>query len=200
MHRSTNTKALEIEKGRLEGVYIIHLSPLVDERGFFMRAYDTSIMRKAGLEREWVQENHSRNERQGILRGLHFQHPPHAETKLVRCTRGEIFDVFVDLRKGSATFGQWEGVHLSEENKRMVFIPRGFAHGYYTLSPVSEVLYKVDSPYHRESEDGLLWSDPELGIDWPFEQPPILSGKDRQHQTLRQFVAKHKGLENATSD
>ncbi|MDV7395195.1 dTDP-4-dehydrorhamnose 3,5-epimerase, partial [Arthrospira platensis SPKY1] len=114
-----------------------------------------------------------------------FQFPPFAETKLVRCIRGAVFDVFVDLRKDSPTFGQWDGLELSEANKKMIFIPRGFAHGFCTLSEESEVLYKVDNVYNREHEGGLLWSDPDLGIEWPLEGEPILSEKDRGNMTLQ---------------
>lgn len=160
-----------------------------------MRAYDRDILRHAGVDRDWVQENQSRNERRNILRGLHFQFPPYAETKLVRCVRGRIFDVFVDLRAGSPTFGQWEGLELSEEEPSMVLIPKGFAHGYLTLSEVSEVLYKVDQVYHPEAEGGLLWSDPGLAIDWPLDGPPSTSPKDAAWPALGAFVAAHGGLE-----
>ena len=160
-----------------------------------MRSFDASLFRQAGLEREWMQENHSRSERAGIIRGLHFQFPPYAETKLVRCVRGEVFDAFVDLRKGSPTFGQWDGLVLSETNKKMVFIPRGFAHGFCTMSEESEVLYKVDNVYHRDSEGGLLWNDPDIGIEWPLEGEPILSGKDGRNRNLRQFIEEHKAIE-----
>jgi len=159
----------------------------VDERGFFMRAYDIDEFRKHGLQREWVQENHSRSERKGIIRGLHFQVEPYSETKLVRCIRGEIFDVAVDLRKGSKTFGKWHGVFLSEENKKMFFIPRGFAHGFCTLTDISEVVYKIDNFYSPEHERGLHWNDPDLNIDWPVNDP-ILSAKDQKNMTLKDFT------------
>lgn len=152
-----------------------------------MRAYDAGAFEQAGLNRPWLQENHSRSEQQGIIRGLHFQFPPFAETKLVRCIRGAVLDVFVDLRRNSPTFGQWDRIELSESNKKMIFIPRGFAHGFCTLTPESEVLYKVDNVYNREHECGLLWSDPDLGIDWPVKTP-LLSEKDSRNITLRQFI------------
>jgi dTDP-4-dehydrorhamnose 3,5-epimerase len=180
---------------KLPGVFEIQLSPIQDERGFFMRSFDASLFRQAGLEREWAQENHSRSERAGIIRGLHFQFPPFAETKLVRCVRGEVFDAFVELRKGSPTFGQWDGLVLSETNKKMIFIPRGFAHGFCTLSEQSEVLYKVDNVYSRDNEGGLLWNDPDIGIEWPLQGEPILSEKDGRNRNLRQFIETHKAIE-----
>lgn len=172
---------------RLSGTFEIQLAPIRDERGFFMRAYDVALFEQAGLHRPWMQENHSRSERRGIIRGLHFQFPPFAETKLVRCVRGAVLDVFVDIRPGSPTFGQWDSLELSEENQKMIFIPRGFAHGFCTLTDESEVLYKVDNPYNREHEGGLLWSDPEIGIQWPTGAP-ILSEKDQKNWTWREFV------------
>ena len=158
-----------------------------------MRAFDSETFEKAGLARPWKQENHSRSEQKGIIRGLHFQFPPFSETKLVRCIRGAILDVFVDLRVDSPTFGQWDSIELSEENKKLIFIPRGFAHGFCTLSEVSEVLYKVDNVYNREHESGLLWSDPDLAIDWPVKDP-VLSPKDEKNQTLKEFINQHTAL------
>ncbi|MBL7775281.1 MAG: dTDP-4-dehydrorhamnose 3,5-epimerase [Saprospiraceae bacterium] len=184
---------MEFTERKLKGAYEIQLAPIRDERGFFMRSYDAAIFEKAGLHRPWLQENHSRSERRGIIRGLHFQFPPFAETKLVRCVRGAVLDVFVDLRAGSATFGQWDAVELSETNWKMAYIPRGFAHGFCTLTPESEVLYKVDNVYSREHEGGLLWSDPALGIDWPV-QDPILSEKDRRNMTLATFIEQFKSI------
>ena len=184
---------MEITKRKLDGVFEIQLKPILDERGFFMRAFDLEAFKSAGLDRMWMQENHSRSERAGIVRGLHFQFPPFAETKLVRCIRGSVWDVFVDLRRHSPTFGQWDGLELSEANKKMVFIPRGFAHGFCTLTPESEVLYKVDNTYNREHEGGLLWSDPDLAIEWPVTTP-FLSEKDNRNPTFQAFVDRHGGL------
>lgn len=184
---------MEIKKRKLEGVFEIALAPILDNRGFFMRAYDNDIFEKEGIARAWKQENHSRSEQKGIIRGLHFQFPPFSETKLVRCIRGAILDVFVDLRADSPTFGQWDSIELTEENKKMIFIPRGFAHGFCTLSEVSEVLYKVDNVYNREHESGLLWNDPDLGINWPVENP-ILSAKDEKNQTLKEFIKQHTAI------
>lgn len=177
-----NIKELEIP-----GVFIIELNPINDERGFFMRTYDNVLFEKHGLHRQWVQENHSRSEKKGIIRGLHFQIEPYAETKLVRCIRGKIFDVAVDIRKDSPTFGKWIGIELSEENKKMLYIPRGFAHGFCTLTEISEVVYKVDNFYSPENERGIIWNDPDIDIDWPIKVP-ILSDKDRTNMTIKEFL------------
>ncbi|MBK6931695.1 MAG: dTDP-4-dehydrorhamnose 3,5-epimerase [Saprospirales bacterium] len=182
---------MEITQRKLNGVFEIQLTPIGDERGFFMRSYDAGIFENAGLARNWRQENHSRSERQGTLRGLHFQFPPFAETKLVRCIRGAVLDVFVDLRPHSPTLGQWDCIELSEANKKMIFIPRGFAHGFCTLTTESEVLYKVDNVYNRDQEGGLLWSDPDLAIPWPTDSP-ILSEKDSRNMTFREYLQHHQ--------
>jgi dTDP-4-dehydrorhamnose 3,5-epimerase len=157
-----------------------------------MRSYDIASFEEHGLHRPWVQENHSRSEHRGIIRGLHFQLPPYAETKLVRCVRGAVLDVFVDLRPESPTFGQWDSIELSESNKTAIFIPRGFAHGFCTLTEESEILYKVDNVYNREHERGLLWSDPDLAIQWPTADP-ILSEKDQRNLTLREYRGEFRG-------
>lgn len=178
---------MEFRELKLSGVIEMTLTPHLDERGFFMRAYDATLFEKHGINMNWVQENHSRSEKKGILRGLHFQMEPFSETKLIRCIRGEIFDVAVDLRKDSPAFGQWTGVCLSEENKKMLLIPRGFAHGFCTLTELSEVVYKVDNVYSPEHERGLIWNDPDLNIDWPVNDP-ILSAKDKKNMTLKEFM------------
>lgn len=183
-----------IQERKIKGVFEITLEPIKDERGFFMRAYDREIFKKYDIDREWVQENHSRSEKKGIIRGLHFQFPPYAEAKLVRCVRGAIFDVFVDLRKDSPTFGQWDSIELSEDNKKMIFIPRGFAHGFCTLTEVSEVIYKVDNLYKRDAECGIIWNDKKLNIPWPTTEP-ILSEKDYKLPTLYDFIKKFGGIE-----
>ena len=180
---------MKINPLRIDGTYEIILSPISDDRGFFMRTFDLNDFNNYGLNKIWVQENHAKSSQEGIVRGLHFQFPPHAETKLVRCIRGKILDVFVDLRKESNTFGRWDSIELSEDNKKMVFIPRGFAHGYCTLTKVSEVLYKVDNFYAPGREGGLLWNDPDIGIKWPVKDP-ILSEKDKKNMTLKEFINK----------
>jgi dTDP-4-dehydrorhamnose 3,5-epimerase len=184
---------MEIQELNIEGVYSITLKPRFDSRGFFMRTYDKEIMQGAGLQRDWLQENQSRSVKKNIVRGLHFQLPPHAETKLVRCTRGAILDVFADLREGSKTFGKWGSIELSDENHRYVFLPRGIAHGFCTLTDTSEVQYKVDNRYTSEFECGIVWNDPDLGIEWPFPNPE-LSEKDTSLMSLKTFIQKHNSL------
>jgi len=185
---------MEIRELKFKGVFEIAPRPRRDDRGFFMRTYDQDIFSRYGLNRPWVQENHARSTRRNIIRGLHLQLPPAAETKLVRVVTGAVLDVFVDLRKGSATFGQWDSLELSAENPKMVFIPRGFAHGYRTLSDISDVLYRVDNPYSPELECGLLWNDGDLQIDWGLtgDEKPVLSVKDQQNLTFRQFCEKYR--------
>lgn len=183
-----------IKELKIKGVFEVVLDPHNDERGFFMRTYDQQIFSASGIDREWVQENHSRTEKKGIIRGLHFQLPPYAETKLIRCIRGSVYDVFVDLRKDSVTFGRWDSLELSEENKKMVFIPKGFAHGFCTLTEVSEVIYKVDSYYKPDTEEGIIWSDKTLKINWPLDKP-VLSVKDASLGSLEDFIKKHASIE-----
>lgn len=178
---------MRLKETLIEGLYEILLSPRNDERGFFMRSYDKEFFVKAGLHREWVQENHSRSERKGIIRGLHMQMEPFLETKLVRCIAGEVFDVAVDLRKGLPTFGKWHGIILSAERKNAFYIPRGFAHGFCTLTEISEVIYKVDNWYSPKHERGIIWNDFDLSIEWPIKNP-ILSAKDQGNITLKQFL------------
>jgi dTDP-4-dehydrorhamnose 3,5-epimerase len=184
---------MEIKERKLKGTFEINLKPHMDSRGFFMRTFDHSIFKERGIERKWVQENHSRSEAKGIIRGLHFQLPPFTETKLVRCIKGAVLDVFVDLRKDSTTFGEWDSIELSEENKKMIFIPRGFAHGFCTLTEISEVLYKVDNFYRASAEAGLLWNDYDLAIKWPLDEP-ILSDKDLKNLSYKEFVNTYKSI------
>lgn len=184
---------MEIVPRRLSGVFEIRLHPHHDERGFFMRTFDARAFREAGLHREWIQENHSRSDRKGVLRGLHFQFPPFCEAKLVRCVRGAILDVFLDLRSDSETYGQWDSAELSESSWNAILIPRGFAHGFCTLTDAAEVLYKVDNRYSPEHEGGILWNDPDLRIDWP-ERNPVLSSKDGRNMTFAEFSSRYKGL------
>ncbi len=184
---------MEIIERKIKGVYEIQLKPIGDNRGFFMRTFDINEFNKYGLNKVWVQENHSRSTQKGIIRGLHFQLPPFSETKLVRCINGAVLDVFVDLRKNSPTFGQWDSIELSAENKKMIFIPRGFAHGFCTLTEESEVLYKVDNFYSKENERGIMWNDGDIKIDWPTENP-ILSKKDQQNMKLVEFVERYQAI------
>jgi len=185
---------MQVKENKIKGVFEIDLSPHIDSRGFFMRTYDIKQFRKAGLHKEWVQENHSKSMNKDIIRGLHLQLPPFCETKMIRCINGAILDVFVDLRKNSKTFGQWGSYELSEENKKIAFIPRGFAHGFCTLTEQSEVIYKVDNYYSRQHEIGLLWSDPDIAINWPIENP-VLSEKDKNNITLHEFNKRYKSID-----
>lgn len=185
---------MEIKELRLKDVFEITLNPRVDDRGFFMRTYDTKIFDGAGINKNWVQENHSKTIKKGTIRGLHFQLPPFAETKLIRCIKGEILDVFVDLRKNSETFGQWDSIILSENNFNMVLVPRGFAHGFCTLTDHCEVVYKVDNFYSPEYERGLLWNDKQLNIQWPLENP-ILSDKDKKNMAFNDFINQYNSVE-----
>lgn len=164
------------EKTPLEGVQIIRPRVFDDDRGFFFESYKASEFRAAGIDQAYVQDNHSRSDR-GVLRGLHLQLPPHAQAKLVRVTRGSVWDVAVDVRKGSPTFGRWFGLELSETNRTMLFIPRGFAHGFVTLSEQAELQYKCDAEYDKASELGVRWDDPDLAIDWPLTDVHV-SAKD----------------------
>lgn len=186
---------MEIKARKLKGVFEITLAPHMDQRGFFMRTFDIEYFKNAGLDRNWVQENHSRSEQKEIIRGLHFQLPPFTETKMVRCINGAVLDVFVDLRKNSFTFGQWDSIELSADNKKMIFIPRGFAHGFCTLTEISEVVYKVDNLYNKEHERGLMWNDNDMNINWPVENP-VLSEKDQRNMTLKEFVEKYSFIED----
>jgi dTDP-4-dehydrorhamnose 3,5-epimerase len=179
---------MEIRPLRLSGAFGITLEPIRDQRGYFLRAYDETIFAEHGLTNHWVQENEALSKRNGVIRGLHFQRPPYAETKLVRVVHGAVLDVFVDLRRSSPTYGQWETVELSEENHKAVYIPRGFAHGYAALTDISLVLYKVDAPYTAAYEGGLRWNDTALAIPWPVPEP-VLSAKDLALPTMNNFVS-----------
>ena len=167
---------------KIRGVYLVDTAVYGDPRGFFMETYKETDFRAAGLDYTFVQDNQSAS-RRGVLRGLHFQ-KQHPQAKLVRVLRGEVFDVAVDLRAGSETYGQWVGAVLSEENKRQLMIPRGFAHGFLVLSDYAEFAYKCDEVYHPEDEGGIAWDDPDIAIDWPETEERILSEKDRRHPTL----------------
>ena len=159
---------IKVEKCPIEGLYIIEPAVHGDNRGYFMETYTQRDMQENGLNMVFVQDNQS-SSKKGVLRGLHYQ-IEHPQAKLVRVIRGEVFDVAVDLREGSATFGKWFGVRLSEENKKQFFVPAGFAHGYLVLSDYAEFCYKVTDFYHPGDEGGLLWNDPEIGIDWPVPE------------------------------
>lgn len=175
---------MKLIETKLEGVFLLEPKVFGDHRGFFMETYNAKDFQELGLEINFIQDNHSLSVPAGTLRGLHYQLEPKAQTKLVRCTRGAIYDVAVDIRKGSPTFGQWVGVILSEHNKRQLLVPKGFAHGFCTLVEYTEVNYKVDEYYSPENDRGILWNDPEIGIDWPVSSP-VLSDKDQVHPLLK---------------
>ncbi|MEB3103754.1 dTDP-4-dehydrorhamnose 3,5-epimerase [Ferviditalea candida] len=174
---------MNLSETKLQGVYIIEPDVFGDARGFFMETYNRNRFYEQGIDVEFIQDNHSLSVETGVIRGLHYQLNPKAQTKLVRVAAGAIYDVVVDIRKSSPTFGQWTGVILSEANKRQLLVPKGFAHGFCTIVPNTQVLYKVDEYYSPEHDRGILWSDPKLGIDWPASNP-ILSDKDRRHPIL----------------
>ncbi|MDE6676595.1 MAG: dTDP-4-dehydrorhamnose 3,5-epimerase [Clostridia bacterium] len=169
---------------KIKDIYIIEPKRYGDSRGYFMETYKQSDFQKAGLDYEFVQDNQSKSKK-GVLRGLHFQ-KKYPQAKLVRVIEGEVFDVAVDLRKGSETYGKWVGVTLSAENGKQFMIPRGFAHGFVVLSETATFCYKCDELYHPEDEGGIMWNDPDIGIDWPYADEPMLSEKDQKHLPLRE--------------
>ncbi|PIQ97777.1 MAG: dTDP-4-dehydrorhamnose 3,5-epimerase [Nitrospinae bacterium CG11_big_fil_rev_8_21_14_0_20_56_8] len=173
---------MKVTPTRLDGVLLIEPKVFEDDRGAFYESYSKIKLGAFGISMDFVQDNHTLS-RRGVLRGLHFQ-TDRPQAKLVRVTRGEVFDVAVDIRKGSPTFGQWVGVHLSAENRMQMFIPKGFAHGFCVLSEWAEFLYKCSDYYSPAGDAGILWNDPDIGIDWPVRDP-LLSDKDRNHPRLR---------------
>jgi len=168
----------------LPGVYIIEPKVFGDHRGYFMETYSTKAFAEIGITNEFVQDNQSFTAQKGTLRGIHFQNAPMAQAKLVRVTKGAVLDVAVDLRKGSPTYKQWVGVELSAENKRMLFIPRGFGHGFRTLTDDVEFCYKVDNLYSKECDRGIRFDDPSIGVDWGKVIEELLSDKDKNGPTL----------------
>jgi dTDP-4-dehydrorhamnose 3,5-epimerase len=181
---------LKVLPTAIPDVKILEPKRFGDERGFFSETYSRSAMLAAGFDLEFVQDNHSRSERVGTLRGLHFQAEPFAQDKLVRCPQGRLLDVAVDIRRGSPTYGAHVAVELSAENWRQLLVPKGFAHGFVTLEPFTEVFYKVTAPYSAAHDRGLAYDDPALNIAWPL--PPggaVLSEKDRFHPALADLPA-----------
>jgi dTDP-4-dehydrorhamnose 3,5-epimerase len=177
---------MQVEETAIPAVKIVTPTKHGDARGFFSEVYNRSAWDKAGLAFAFVQDNHSYSAAKGVLRGLHFQTPPFAQAKLVRVTRGAIFDVAVDIRRSSPTFGKHVAVELSAENWRQLLIPTGFAHGFVTLGPDVEVLYKASAPYSAAHDRGVAWDDPGIGIVWPSPPGgPVLSDKDRKWPRLK---------------
>ena len=177
---------ITVTKTKLEGVVLIDTDFFRDERGFFIEAWHAERFREHGLPDAFVQDNHSRSARK-VLRGMHYQDMTAPMGKLVRCTSGAILDVAVDLRVGSPTFGQWVGAELTAENMRQIWVPDGFAHGFATLSEFAEVQYKCSGLYTPSSEGGIAWNDPDVGIDWPFDDP-VLSGRDQNNMSLQKYL------------
>jgi dTDP-4-dehydrorhamnose 3,5-epimerase len=169
----------------INDLYVIELDLFRDERGWFARTFCKEEFKKAGFDNEWIQMNHSFTNQKGTLRGMHFQYPPYSETKLVRCISGSVFDVAIDLRKNSATFLQWFGIEISAENKKMVLIPDGFAHGFQTLQNNCELIYHHTNFYTPDAEAGIKYNDPGIGIKWPLPVNEI-SKKDDNYAYLKE--------------
>ena len=173
---------MNVEQTKLEGVLLVTPKVFGDDRGFFMETYNQAKALELGLPSQFVQDNHSKSSK-GVLRGLHYQNPKW-QGKLVRVVQGEIFDVAVDVRHDSPTFGEWVGAYLNDENKQQLYVPEGFAHGFVVTSATAEVVYKCTSLYAPEQEGSILWNDPDIGIDWPLDSP-LLSDKDSKAQRLK---------------
>ena len=179
---------MKIEPTDLPDVLILTPARFGDERGWFSETFNAARLAAAGLDMVWVQDNHSMSARVGTLRGLHFQAPPHAQDKLVRCSRGAIFDVAVDIRRGSPSYGAWVGEELTAQNGRQMLVPKGFLHGFVTRAADSEVQYKCSDVYAPECDGGISWNDPDIGIDWGVSAP-VLSAKDSVAPAFRDFVS-----------
>ena len=178
--------ASRFQKLKIPGLVYVESDIFGDDRGFFAEIYKASLFKTNGIKTPFVQVNHSKSAR-GVLRGLHYQNPPRAQGKLVSVVAGEVFDVAVDIRKGSSSYGQWHGVNLSAAKKNMLYIPEGFAHGFCTISPTAEVIYYCTDEYSPEHEGGVIYNDPALGIDWPVKDP-VLSSKDQKFPVLNKAV------------
>ena len=171
---------VDIAKTAIPDILIPTPARFGDSRGFFAESWNRQRFVEAGIQIDFCQDNHSLSAQLGTIRGLHFQAPPKAQDKLVRCGRGRLYDVAVDIRRGSPTYGQWVGVELSHENGKQLLVPKGFAHGFMTLEPDSEIIYKCSDFYAPETEGALRWNDPAIGIDWPLDVAPVLSDKDAE--------------------
>lgn len=179
---------MEIIKTKIPDLLIIKPTVFSDARGYFFESYNKEFFISMGIDQNFVQDNESKSNT-GVLRGLHFQRPPFAQGKLVRVIKGAVLDVAVDLRKESKSYGQWESIELSEENKTMYWIPPGFAHGFITLEDNTIFSYKCTNVYHKEAEGSILWNDPDLNIDWGSPIQPILSEKDKTGPLLKDFIS-----------
>ena len=179
----------------INGVFLIDLNPIEDSRGFFMRTYDQTFFESRELNTNWVHENHSTSINKGTVRGFHFQFPPHSETKLVRVVSGAVLDVFLDIRKGSPTFGKWDCSTLSSENKKCLYLPKGIAHGMCTLEKNTTMVYKVDQKYEPKSEGQIKWDDSKLNVEWPQYDEFTISEKDQNAMSFPDFLEKFGGLD-----
>ncbi len=177
-----------LERTRLDGVVLLRPRRFSDSRGFFSESWNRRTLAECGIEIDFVQDNHSMSAKAGTVRGLHYQSPPHAQDRLVRCGRGRLFDVAVDIRKGSPNYGQWVGAELSFENGKQLLVPKGFLHGFVTREPDTEILYKCSDYYAPECDGAVRFDDPEIGIDWDIDPAAaILSDKDRTAPLMRDF-------------
>ena len=183
---------MKIIEGKIKGILEIILEPHIDHRGLFMRTFEEGFFKKISPD-QWVQENHSINNVKNTLRGLHFILPPFTDGKLIRCIKGELFDVFADLRKNSSSFGTWDSIILTEKEYKWLYIPKGFAHGFCTLTDQTEIIYKHDTEYNKGYDSGIRWNDDDLRIDWPCLNP-VISEKDADLMTFKEFVKLFGGL------
>lgn len=177
---------MQIEQTSLDGLVVLTPARHGDHRGFFSESWNKTAMSEAGINIDFVQDNHSLSAKAGTLRGLHFQAPPHGQAKLVRCGRGALYDVAVDVRAGSPTYGDWFGIELSFENGKQLFVPEGFLHGFMTLSDDTEIVYKCSDFYSPTADGSVLWSS--CGIEWPLDIDPVLSEKDKLAVALKDFT------------
>ena len=184
---------MKLIETKLKDCYILEPDRFGDTRGWFSESYNKKVFEDLGLNYDFVQDNESFSTKKGVLRGLHFQNEPYTQAKIVRCTRGAVYDVAVDIRHDSPTYGMWVGVELSEENGRQLLIPRGFLHGFQTLTDNVKFAYKCDNYYNKESDGGVMYNDPDIGVVWPIEDP-ILSEKDKHHPKLRELVKERGNL------
>jgi len=180
-------KNMKVEAAPLAGLVILTPARFGDDRGYFSESWNLKRLKENGIYFDFVQDNHSLSRQAGTLRGLHFQSPPQAQDKLVRCGSGVLFDVAVDIRKGSPTFGQWFGIELSAENGKQLLVPKGFLHGFVTRAPDTEICYKCSDYYAPECDGAIRFDDGDIGIDWGLEDPPILSAKDAEAPLLSEF-------------
>lgn len=184
---------MQIDETPLSGVLVLTPNRFGDDRGFFSESWNRRVLAERGIELDFVQDNHSFSRAVNTVRGLHFQAPPHAQDKLVRCSRGRLFDVAVDIRKGSATYGRWFGIELSAENGRQLLVPKGFLHGFATREPDTEICYKCTDYYAPECDGSVRFDDPDIGIDWALTGDPVLSAKDTEAPRLADFTTPFAG-------